>query len=135
MNVMTNSHAKRIGGGTLEDDGRRLQRLEFEMALEIGEAGGRAFPEILQRAADIVGGEILFILPATARTGATGVLRVTEGGQRRFVQVRTGEAGFVISKDEEIEPHLLGFARATVHVLERLRADRSVLAPLVPAAH
>jgi hypothetical protein len=112
-----------------------LKRIEFAMALEFGEAGGLPFADTLQRAADIVDGDILFVLPATGETGATGLIRVVEDGGSRFVQVRTGNAGFVVAEDEAIDAALLGFARASIDVLERLRADRKVTAPLASAAH
>ena len=132
---MMNSQAKRVAGPAVEDDAHRLQRLEFEMALEIGEAGGRSFYESLQSAADVAGGEILFVLPAAGGKGATGLLRLMRDGKGRFVQVRTGDAGFTILEDEAIDAGLLGFARASIDVLERLRADRAVIAPLAASAH
>ena len=134
MDVMINRPAK-TSGPPAGDDGRRLKRLEFEMALEFGDAGGLPFPEILQKAAEIAGGEILFVLPATAEKGATGLIRVMENGQSRFIQVRAVDTGFVISENAEIDADLLGFARASIDVLERLRADRSVVGPLASAAH
>ena len=134
MDVMVSSRST-PNGGAVEDDGRRLKRLEFEMALEMGEAGGQPFAEALQRAADIAGAEILFVLPAAEGTGATGLLRLTEDGRSRFVQVRSGDAELVILEEEAIDADLLGFARASVDVLERLRADRRVIAPLAAGAH
>ena len=134
MDVMIHRHAK-TSGSPAGDDGRRLKRLEFEMALEFGDAGGLPFPETLQKAAEIAGGEVLFVLPATQESGATGLIRVMENGQSRFIQVSSGESGFVVSEDAEIDADLLGFARASIDVLERLRDDRSVIAPLVSAAH
>lgn len=130
---MMNSHAN-TPVRRAEDDGQRLKRLEFEMALEIGSAGGRPFPETLRRAADIAGGEVLFMLPAPDKNGATGLLRIVEDGRSRFVQVRSGDSGFAVSEEAEIDADLLGFARASIDVLERLRADRSIIAPLASAA-
>jgi hypothetical protein len=132
---MVNSRTKKTNGSTVVDDGGRLKRLEFEMALELGDAGGRPFAESLQKAADAAGGEILFMLPTADGVGATGLLRLVDNGASRLVQVRTGKAGLVISEEPDIDADLLGFARASIDVLERLRADRSVLAPLLSAAH
>jgi hypothetical protein len=132
---MVNSRTKKTDGSTAVDDGGRLKRLEFEMALELGDAGGRPFAESLQKAADAAGGEILFMLPTADGVGATGLLRLVDNGDSRLVQVRTGKAGLVISEEPDIDADLLGFARASIDVLERLRADRSVIAPLVSAAH
>jgi hypothetical protein len=135
MDVVMSTHAKNAGGGSPEDDGRRLKRLEFEMALEIGEAGGRPFPEVLQKAADVAGGEVLFTLPSRDGSGATGLLRLVEGGKTRLIEVRTGSAGLVIAEEADIDADLLGFARASIDVLERLRADKKVVARLTTAAH
>ena len=132
---MVNLRKKKTNGGAAADDGQRLKRIEFEMALELGEAGGRPFAESLQKAADAAGGEVLFMLPTADGVGATGLLRLVDNGSSRFVQVRTGGDGFIISEEADIDANLLGFARASIDVLERLRADRSVLAPLSSAAH
>jgi hypothetical protein len=75
------------------------------------------------------------MLPTADGVGATGLLRLVDNGASRLVQVRTGKAGLVISEEPDIDADLLGFARASIDVLERLRADRSVLAPLLSAAH
>src|SRR3989337_1241289 len=131
---MVNSRTKKTDGSTAVDDGGRLKRLTFGMALELGEAGGRPFAESLQKAADAAGGEILFMLPTADGVGATGLLRLVDNGDSRLVQVRTGKAGLVISEEPDIDADLLGFARASIDVLERLRADRSVIAPLLSAA-
>lgn len=133
---MVNSRTKKTGGGAVAaEDGARLKRLEFEMALELGDASGRPFAESLQKAADAAGGEVLFMLPTADGAGATGILRLMDNGSSRFVQVRTGEAGPVISEEADIDVALLGFARASIDVLERLRADRSVVAPLLSTTH
>ena len=58
-----------------------------------------------------------------------------DNGSAQFLQVRTSDGGFVVSAEAEIDADLLGFARASIDVLERLRDDRSVLAPLAAAAH
>ena len=134
MNAMTNPFAK-TSRAPAGDDGRRLKRLEFEMALEFGDAGGMPFRETLEKAAATAGGEVLFVLPATGERSATGLIRTLEGGQSHFIQVRVGDGGFTVLQDDQIEADLLGFARASIDVLERLRADRNVIAPLASAAH
>jgi hypothetical protein len=135
MDIVMSSQAKKAGRSkSVADDLRRLKRVEFEMVLETGDAGGKPFAESLQKAAAVAGGEVLFTLPAAGGIGATGLLRLVEGGASRFVQVRAAETGFIISEEAEIDADLLGFARASVDVLERLRADRRVIAPLVSTA-
>jgi hypothetical protein len=135
MDVVMSSQARQAGrSNSVADDLRRLRRVEFEMVLETGDAGGKPFAESLQKAAAVAGGEVLFVLPAAGGVGATGLLRLVEEGASCFVQVRAAEIGFIISEEAEIDADLLGFARASIDVLERLRADRRVIAPLVSTA-
>ena len=135
MDVVMSTPAKAARGGSPEDDSRRLQRLQFEVALEIADAGGRPFPEVLQKAAVVAGGEVLLTLPGRDGNGAMGLLRLVESGMTRLVEVRIGEAGLVVTEEADIDADLLGFARASIDVLERLRADQKVVARLTAAAH
>jgi hypothetical protein len=113
-------------------DGLTLARLDFELALEIGDPQ-RPLAEIARRAAEGAGGDLLLVLPGLDDQGGTAVVRFAENGGSRFVQVRRIEDGYVLSEDSEIDAHLLGFARASLDVLERLKADERVLAPLTSA--
>ena len=108
-------------------------RLDFELALEVGDAG-RPLAEIARQAAESAGGELLFALPGPDGSDETAVVRFPEDGGSRFVQVRRTEGGYLLAEDTAIDAPLLGFARAALDVLQRLRADERVLAPLA-AAH
>ena len=108
-------------------------RLEFELALEIGETE-RPLAEIARQAAESAGGDLLIALPGPDGSDETAVVRLPEGGGSRFVQVRRTEEGYLLAEDSAMDEPLLALARASVDVLERLRADQRILAPLM-AAH
>lgn len=134
MDVMAISSAKRAGrNGAANEDGG-LKRLEFEMALKIGDTIGLGPAERLRKAAMTVGGDLLFVLPAKDAVGTTGAVRLVENGSSRFILARISEGGFAILEESDIDADLLGFARASLDVLERLRADRQVQDP-ASAAH
>ena len=119
-------------------DGQPLARLEFEMALEIGEVGDRSWTEIVRQAAQVAGGDLLFVLPTIDSDGGTAenaMVRLVEANGDRFLQVRPAESGFKLREEAEIDPDLLGFARTSIDVLERLKADQRVLEPLTATAH
>jgi hypothetical protein len=116
-------------------DGRSLKRLEFEMALELAHTGDRPHEELLRQAATTAGADLLFVLPAPDGSGVTSVVRLVENGGDRLLQVRTADDGFAISEEGEMDPEALSFARASIDVLERLKADGQVLEPLAAAAH
>jgi hypothetical protein len=133
MDVMAIPSAKTAErNGAVE--GRGLKRLEFEMALKIGDTIGLGPAERLRKAAMTVGGDLLFVLPAKDAVGTTGAVRLVENGRGRFILARISEGGFAILEEGDIDADLLGFARASLDVLERLRADRQV-PDLAPAAH
>jgi len=130
---MMKSHAN--GADAPDADGRKLRRLQFELALELGDTGELPLAETLRQAAEDAGGDLLFVLPAPDGDGMAAVVRLDDDGKDCFLGVRTAEVGFAVSDETEIDATLLGFARASVDVLERLKADRTVLEPLADAAH
>ncbi len=134
MNVMMNSRAKPGGGGSAIESAR-LKRLELELAVELGVGAGKSFSDAVQQAADSVGADLLFVLPGADGAGHAALLRLTEDGANRILQVRKSGSGFAVTEDQHIDAAVLGFARATIDVLERLRDDQQVLAPLASAAH
>lgn len=97
-----------------------LVLLEFEMALEIADL--TASPaEAIHAAAQSAGGDLVFMLPASTGDGVTGVVRLFEDGRSQLVQVRTAGKGFAVSDESDSDSDLLGFARASIDVLERLK--------------
>jgi len=114
-----------------EADRRKLRRLQFELALELGDTGEKPLADTLRQAADTVGGDLLFVLPAPNGEGMAAVVRLPDdGGRDSLVGVKTADFGFAVSDETEIDANLLGFARASIDVLERLKADRSIFEPL-----
>ena len=105
------------------------------MALELGGAGDRPFAEMVEQAAEAAGVDLLFVLPAPDGRGNAAIVRLMEDGQSRFLQVRREGSALAVSEEPDIDAGLLVFARASIDVLERLRDDRRVLAPLSSTAH
>jgi hypothetical protein len=136
MDVMVQAYSKPAAPPVAEApdpeaDRRKLRRLQFELALELGDTGDKPLTETLRQAADAVGGDLLFVLPAPNGDGMAAVVRLPDdGGADCLIGVRTAEVGFSVSDEKEIDADLLGFARASIDVLERLRVDRSILEPL-----
>jgi hypothetical protein len=125
MDVLANAIAEKAGLSGLSLEGQVfVKRLDLDMALKIGEIAGRSAEEKLRRAAMITGGDLLFVLPAKDGSGATAVMRLLEHGNNRFIEVRINGAAFTIAEEADIDPDLLGFARASLDVLERLRTAR-----------
>jgi hypothetical protein len=56
--------------------------------------------------------------------GTTAVVRFKEDGEDRLLQIRATDAGFDFTEEAKIDPVIRGFARASIDVLERLKADR-----------
>ena len=124
---MVNSRTK---PGVAGSQPASLKRLEFEMALELSGSAGLPLAETVRNAADSAGGELLFVLPAPDGKGDAAMVRLVEDGRSRFVQVRPAGSGFALVEEPEINAELLGFARASIDVFERLREDGRIVAPL-----
>jgi hypothetical protein len=131
MDVMMNVRAKAAAPATA---GRSLKRLEFEMALEIGDHIDRPPAEAIHLAAQAAGWELVIVLPTPEGHGTSAIVRLAEGNRNRFLQVEADDEGYAFFEESEIDPELLGFARSSIDVLERLRADRAVRAPSTEAA-
>ena len=56
----------------------------------------------------------------------TAVIRLVDDGVDHFLQVGTADAGFAVSDEAAMDQTLLGLARASVDVLQRMSADRSI---------
>jgi len=104
---------------------RKLMRLHFELALELGVAGRRSLRETLDTAVATAGCDIALQLPTHDGAAVLTVVRLREGGRNAYLQIRATETGFDVADESDIEPTLLSFARASIDVLERLGNDRS----------
>ncbi len=110
-----------------------MARLEFEMALEIAEAGKLNLAEAVRDAARAAGGDLVFVLPAPREDGRVvecAVVRLVEHDEPQLVSVTATEEGFAFSDEEAIDPQLRGLAKSSIDVFERLRSDHRVVAPL-----
>jgi hypothetical protein len=122
---MMNS-AENPDGRGIRADGRGLQRLQFELALDMSSTDGRPPKETLAHAAQSAGADLLFVLPARRGKGVTAVIRLVDEGVDHFLEVGSVESGFAISDEAAMDQTLLGLARASVDVLQRMSADRSI---------
>ncbi len=62
------------------------------------------------------------------------MIRLLEDGESRLLLVRASKAGFHLVEETTIEPGLARFAYASIEVLERLGADKRIVAPLTTLA-
>ena len=108
-----------------------MSRLEFEMALEIADTGNIPWSDVVRQAAHSVNGDFLFVLPVPGKDGGDAdhaFVRLKENSSSRIVSVWP-QNGFLAIRDEaDIDAQVLGFARASVDVFERMRDDER-LAP------
>jgi len=101
---------------------RSLQRLQFELALDLSIPAG-PIEQTVSQAAETAGVELLFALPGVNGKGATVVVRLSDDGRDSFLQVRGADGGFIVFDEHEMDQILLRLARAQVDVLRRLATD------------
>jgi hypothetical protein len=126
--------SEKPNGPVVLSDARGLQRLHFELALEMSAVDERPPRETLAHAAQSAGADLLFVLPAPRGDGLTAVIRLVDEGVDHFLQVGSAESGFAVSDEAAMDQTLLGLARASVDVLQRMSADRSIREPLAAAS-
>ena len=104
------------------------------MALEIIERADVSWTDAVRQAASAAGGDLIFVLPAAGEDGSfrhRAMVRLVEDEAERLVIVAEEEGGYAVHEEPEIEGDLLQFARASIEVLELMRADEAIVAPLV----
>ena len=134
-------------GKAANNNGVVLPRMEFEMALEFGGPHQENWTGIVRDAAEVAGGDLLFVLPyaeapCAKDSGSSpdvtridhAMVRLVEDGENRLILVRAGAAGFHLVEEDAIDSGLVRFARASIDVLERLGSDNRVVAPLITLA-
>ena len=111
--------------------GSAISKLEFQLALEIAGGEGKPWTDVVRQAAQATGSDVLFILPLPAADGAMNdhaVVRLNDGSEGRIVHVSEEDGVLAVQDEPEIDADLLGFARASIDVLERIKADAKVTA-------
>lgn len=127
---MKHSGAQRIPSSLSKASGTDLARLQLERALRLADADESPLADKIAEAADAAGADLLFVLPAPDGEGMSAVVRFCGAGADHFLQIRTGESGITISRDDEIDPLFLRLAQRSVDVLQRINADPDVCKPL-----
>lgn len=108
-----------------------FEALEFELALDLQDPARRGFESAVQEAADVVGGDLLFDIPADKSiedASRIAAVRIPDAERDRIFFAVLDAAGTSIrmASRKEIGERFYGFARAFVGVLERIRDDRSL---------
>ncbi|WP_167591682.1 hypothetical protein [Jiella endophytica] len=108
--------------------GEGVEAVEFELALGASDIGETSFEDCVRRAADMIGGEFLFAMPAdgsfedASEIAAIHMGEAGEGHGRVFFAVLNAEGDAIrVADREEIGDRFHGFARAFVGVLSRIR--------------
>jgi hypothetical protein len=86
-------------------------------------ADSRPPTETLNYAAQSAGAEVVFVLPTAGASGVNAVVRLVDDERDCFLQVRSTDTGLAVIDESEMEPTLIGLARALVDVMRRLATD------------
>lgn len=105
-----------------------FEAVEFELALDLQDPTRATFDDCVRAAAAVVGGEMLFEMPADggiedASRIAAVRLRHPERDRIFFALLGDDGATIRVASKEEVGELFHGFARAFVGVLERIRDD------------
>ncbi|MBP0616393.1 hypothetical protein [Jiella mangrovi] len=119
--------------------GESVEAVEFEIALGTSDLGETSFEDCVRQAAEMIGGELLFAMPADGsiedarEIAAIRIGDANEGGGRVLFAVLNGEGDAVrVADREEVGDRFHGFARAFVGVLSRIRDEMPSFGRLVP---
>jgi hypothetical protein len=129
---MMNGHAK-AAETSLASGISRLQRLQFELALDLSATGERPVPETLKRAAEATGADLVFVLPAADGIGTVAVVRFLSEGNDYFLQVLATHDGFAITDQGEMDAAALALARSSVEVMRLMSQDGAIREQLAAA--
>lgn len=108
------------------------------MVLDIIEGQDLNWADAVRQAAQASGGELIFVLPDAHEDGSVrnrAMVRLTEDETERLIVVAERDDGYEVQEEPEIADDLIQFARASIDVLERMRADEAIVAPLVSQQH
>lgn len=117
---------KKPAAETPNGSGRGMQLLQFELALDLAGLGEKRLAETLSHAAETVGADLVFMLPAADGNGERGIVRLNDDANSSFIQVEAQDTGFAILDETQIAEPVLALARATVDVFGRIQADAAL---------
>ena len=126
ISIEAPNEASLAAGGDLATDG--FVEVELELALDMQDPTQNRFDECVRSAAVVVGGELLFDMPADgAIDDASRIAAIRVPGLRTdiilFAILNADEASIEVRGREEVGERFFGFARAFVGVLTRIRDD------------
>ncbi|KAB0679557.1 hypothetical protein [Aureimonas leprariae] len=106
----------------------RFETVEIELALDLQEPSGETFETRVRNAVAVVGGEVLFDVPADGSLDdASRIAAVRVPGSPRdrivFAILNETETSIRVAEPDEVGDRLYGFAEAFVGVLTRIRDD------------
>ena len=107
--------------------------VELELALDLEDPHTMAFEECVRSAAVVVGGELLFDMPADGSvedaSRIAAVRRIAGQGNAIVFAILNAEGNEIRVPDrEEVGERFYGFAKAFVGVLSRIREDLPFMA-------
>ncbi|MBO0662324.1 hypothetical protein LQ948_06455 [Jiella sp. MQZ9-1] len=116
--------------GDIFEAGEGVQMVEIELALGACDLGEASFEECVRGAAEMVGGELLFAMPADssfedASEIAAIHLGEADAGRARihFVVLNAEGDALRVADRDAVGDRFYGFARAFVGLLSRIRDD------------
>jgi hypothetical protein len=105
-----------------------FEAVEFELALDLQDPASMPFADCVSKAAHVIGGEILFEMPADG--SIEDALRIAavrmagdNSGRILFALLDQDGTTLRMASTEEVGERFHGFARAFIGVLERIRGD------------
>ncbi len=128
---MVNEQANGAAGFPDDPGLQPYETVEIELALDLQEPATRPFEDCVRSAVEVIGGEILFDVPADASLeDASRIAAVRVPGEHRdrivFAILNEQETSIRVADRDEVGDRFYGFAHAFVGVLERIRDDLSL---------
>jgi hypothetical protein len=122
-------------GSSLADT---FESVEFEIALDLQDPLLSGFESCVRAAASVVGGELLFDMPAddtAPNVSRIAAVRIPHDGQDTILLAVLDDSGtrLRVADRREIGDRFYGFARAFVGVIERLKHSRPAPDPDISA--
>ena len=105
-----------------------FEAVEFELALDLQDVTAASFADCVSSAAHVIGGEILFEMPADGSiedAQRIAAVRMAGDNSGRILFAILDQDGLTVrmASRAEVGERFHGFARAFIGVLERIRGD------------